>query len=196
MNNFLVRVTFSKLSIPVYREFSINDEITLHQFHKIIQRVLNYSSEHLYAFIIDDIAFTIKDEYQPEDDINSDSKNIKISQLCFKKEETFRYFYNFEDDWEFEVRILEITETDEFNDSIILCGGLNNIPPENCGGIELYNSFVDAVTSNDTSLIESIKSETKIDLDIHLFNIDHENERLQEKITEVIPETKNNEIFW
>ena len=47
---FQFKVTLKASKPQVYRTFLVEENITFHQFHEIIQKVMGWYNEHLYEF--------------------------------------------------------------------------------------------------------------------------------------------------
>jgi hypothetical protein len=62
---------------------------------------------------------------------------------------SFRYVYDFGDDWEHRIKIERRLPPDPLFDTALCLGGANATPPEDVGGVHGYTDFVAAMADPD-----------------------------------------------
>ncbi len=184
------KIEFRGLNLPISRTFTEWENALLHDLHKTIQWVLGYSGKHLYDFIIDETVFT-RDEFQENFNSIVDTGSIKLIQFNFVEGDDFRYYYDYEDEWEFLLTVQKIYEADDETVCPHIVGAENGIPPENCGGVEVVN----AVILNKIEEIESDNAEAIRSSIYAIPEIEKENESLLERKSEVITGLNNKNFF-
>ncbi len=121
----------------IWRRILVSSDLSLANFHEIIQGTMGWTDSHLHQFIKNKTFYTqkmIDDDFWDEMG-NVDYSDMKISDLLKKVKDKIIYEYDFGDSWEHDI-ILEKIEKGEVNDGIPVClTGKNNCPPEDCGGI-------------------------------------------------------------
>ena len=75
-----------------------------------------------------------------------DSTQVSLGELLTEKEPSFRYEYDFSDNWMHTITLLSQEDYKKSEDrSIILLDGANACPPEDCGGIPGYQKMLKAL---------------------------------------------------
>ena len=128
----------------------VRSDISLGQFHEIIQIAIGWNDCHLHQFIIDgqmygpkndsDFGSSMLDEMEGEDEAN-----YALADFRFREKEKFQYEYDFGDGWEHDVAVEKVLAVDPKQDYPICIGGKRRCPPEDCGGPCGYGEFLDAV---------------------------------------------------
>ncbi len=126
---------------PVWRRVLVNDNITFHEFHLVIQAVFGWANYHLYQFApggwgsrpiikLDDP----EDDYYPDYGPNNlkDSTKVKLADIFNYAGQKYNYKYDFGDDWDHQVMLEEITEGSVIR--AVCLAGKGFCPPEDCGG--------------------------------------------------------------
>ena len=95
-----------------YRHIRVCADITLEELHNIIQDVFKFDNDHLYAFFMDDKAWSSRDAYfSPDNREGRSAANYRLRDIALFKGKKFLYLFDFGDEWCFECRILRaITE--------------------------------------------------------------------------------------
>lgn len=95
-----------------YRHIRVSADITLDELHNIIQDVFEFGNDHLYAFFMDNKAWSHWDAYfSPHEQDERSAANYRLRDIALFKGKRFLYLFDFGDEWRFECRILRaITE--------------------------------------------------------------------------------------
>lgn len=132
---------------PVWRRLLVPEQLTLDEFHMVIQAAFGWENWHLYQFSQQGWSSnTVYKILDPEDDIQGaeDSQLVKLSAIFTTPGQTFTYTYDFGDDWTHKITLEEIAEEKMIRSRCI--GGRGACPPENCGGPMGYLSILEILT--------------------------------------------------
>jgi len=124
----------------IWREFYVEANTLLPEFHEIIQIIMGWENAHMHQFIHDRNFYGMPDPYDELGTI--DYQDVKISDLLTKKKEALIYEYDFGDSWEHKIVLKSIEETVGFNQLPYCEKGKMACPPEDCGGIPGYENLV------------------------------------------------------
>lgn len=103
-----------------YRHICVSADITLDELHNIIQDVFAFNNDHLYAFFMDNKAWSHWDAYfSPHEGEERSAADYRLRDLALYKGQKFLYLFDFGDEWRFECRILRAV-TEDTNDYRIL----------------------------------------------------------------------------
>lgn len=94
----------------VYRWIEISDNVTLDTLSKAILDAYNFTYEHLYEFCMDCKAYS-RDSYQLDPEEGERSTKTRLRTLHLKKGQKFLYHYDFGDDWEFMIVVMEVDDS-------------------------------------------------------------------------------------
>lgn len=104
-----------KLSDKLWRKIQINKTATLDDLHEIILESYDFEDEHLYAFFMDNKAWSRGESYySPYYDQGPSANNVRLCDLYLSVNRNFLYLYDFGDDWRFYITVFkELTEETE-----------------------------------------------------------------------------------
>jgi len=187
--NIQMKISLDYITPLIWRRFIVNDSITLHRFHQIIQVIMGWTDSHLYSFNINKIEYQFPDK--ENDSFYKDlvfgtppanSKKIKLSELNLKPKQKMKYIYDFGDDWAHTILIEKILEIDEGLKTPICIDGERNNPPEDCGSVPGYERILEVLqkknrTEEDKELIEWVGE----DFNPEEFDVKDKNKLLQPK---------------
>lgn len=80
---------------------------TLLDLHHSIQRAFGLFEDHLYAFYMDGKKFGKNAYHSPLDFQGPYVDEVKIGELCLHKGQSFLYLYDFGDEWEYYIQVVE-----------------------------------------------------------------------------------------
>ena len=148
MNKILkLRITILDIMPEIWREILIENDITFKELHKIIQIAFGWTNSHLYGFNINGTLFSVPDERYESDDLDV---NNKITEFLFSKGQKCIYTYDFGDNWEHEIEIIDILNSEKIQYPKCVAGKRNS-PPEDCGSIPGYEDIIEALKSKNKS---------------------------------------------
>ena len=140
---YQIKVTLKGSKPPIWRRMQITSDTTLVQFHRIVQCVMGWDGSHLYQFVIGGIAYGdpgMVGEWDIED-----ARTAPLAALVRGEKSKFLYEYDFGDSWEHELLVEKILPLDEGKRYPVCLTGKRACPPEDCGGVWGYASFLEAI---------------------------------------------------
>ena len=156
---YRLRIGLDQSNPHIWREIIAPSNLSLENFHVVIQGVMGWSDSHLHQYIKAGIQYSVLHDvdYTYPDLEFVDYKEMNIRDLLSFTGESVKYEYDFGDGWMHTVELLEIIDEKEFlNMSTVDAGHLGdtpiflkcldgalNCPPENCGGIHGYLNILE-----------------------------------------------------
>ena len=142
---YQLKVSLKKAKPPIWRRILVQDDITLHGLHQIIQAVMGWTDTHLYEFQLGKVLFELGDEEEWESskfrEIH-DSREVLLGNVLSKEGPKLDYTYDFGDNWEHSILLEKVLEEETLASPKCL-KGKRACPPEDCGGIERYIELVE-----------------------------------------------------
>ena len=139
---FQLKVTLIGIEPPIWRRIMVHASTPLDRVHEYIQAAFGWWNYHLYEFEIDRTRYGIPD---PDDDFGPPVTNAHRTQLGNVAEvgDSFRYAYDFGDNWQFEV-VIEKSIPFAAGMTVPACiDGRRACPPEDCGGTWGYQELLE-----------------------------------------------------
>lgn len=138
----ILHIEFKWIKPSVWRRVAVPENITLSKLHQVIQAVFGWSDSHLHEFEIDGESYGVPDpDWGPP--VISEQRKKLISVLYGKK--TFRYVYDFGDNWELRIKVEKTLPAIIFPQVPCCIDGANRRPPEDVGGVPGYEDFLAAL---------------------------------------------------
>ncbi|HDX9578387.1 TPA: plasmid pRiA4b ORF-3 family protein [Bacillus pseudomycoides] len=153
------KVTLKGIRPPIWRRFLIDNQVTFEDLHIIIQIVMGWENYHLFSFDTKDALVQILDdssEFFPSLREVYDAEDTQIGELITEEKQKCLYTYDFGDDWEHELVLEKILPIDEKMVVPTCLKGKRACPPEDCGGIYMYNE-IEAALKGEGELDEEMK---------------------------------------
>ena len=129
---YQLRIVLRDVSPLIWRRILVMDITSIADLHTILQIILEWSDDHLNQFIIHGKSYGVY--HIGGLSFLDDPKTVRLKDFQFRPNEMFRYEYNFNDGWEFDIRL---EKTHLFNAKLhypICLDGRRLAPPEDCGG--------------------------------------------------------------
>lgn len=145
----------------VWRRVLVRSDITFLELHSIIQAVMGWTDTHLFEFNIHGNVITEPDEDFDEDGLSAADETL--ASWIKPTTKSFRYIYDFGDDWVHTITVEESTTSDLPPKLPVCVAGGGACPPEDCGGVYGYRDLL----KQKNSLI-----------DPNVFNLDEANDAL------------------
>lgn len=142
------KVTLRGVRPPIWRRFLIDNQVTFEDLHIIIQVVMGWENYHLYNFDTKDARVEILDdsfEFFPSSKEIYDAEETQIGELITEEKQKCLYTYDFGDDWEHELVLEKVLPIDEEILVPTCLKGKRACPPEDCGGVYMYNEIQTAL---------------------------------------------------
>lgn len=140
---YQIKVTLKGSKPPIWRRMQVTSETTLVKLHRMLQRVMGWEGSHLYQFVIGGIAYG-DPGMLGELDVK-DARTVTLDTLVRGEKSKFLYEYDFGDSWEHELLVEKILPQEEGKRYPLCLTGKRACPPEDCGGIWGYTSFLEAI---------------------------------------------------
>lgn len=110
-----------------YRHIQVSTDITLEMLADIILWAFDFYNDHAHAFFMDNKAWSGVDcFYMAEVDMDEEYRHTcdyNLYQMKFQKNDKFRFVFDFGHDWEFQCKVLRITDEDTDEAMIIRAVG-------------------------------------------------------------------------
>jgi hypothetical protein len=146
-----LRVQLDEIRPPIRRRVEVPLTTRLDDLHLVMQAVMGWENYHLYEFRISrDIAYgpPSPDGGFSDTEVLS-AKRTTLARLleCLPgKTKSFKYTYDFGDDWQHTVKVEAITEADPDINYPRLVSAERACPPEDVGGPWGYAEYVEAIS--------------------------------------------------
>ena len=168
---FQFKIQLDRLKVPdVWREIAVNDRITFHKFHKIIQVTMGWEDSHMYQFSPKGYGsyprIELKTPYSDEEfspirylkqglGFTYDSSKAKLSDYFNTKGDKIRYIYDFGDDWTHTITLKKILPIDVIHPHLL--NGAGKCPPEDCGGVWGYSGILEILSDPEHGEYEELR---------------------------------------
>lgn len=130
----------------IWRRVVVPESITLPKLHQVIQVAMGWMDCHLHDFEIAGEHYGIPDpDFEWGEPVRSEQRVRLGTALGAAK--SFRYTYDFGDDWEHRIKIEKRLPPDPELAKRALCiAGANACPPEDVGSVPGFADFVAAMS--------------------------------------------------
>jgi hypothetical protein len=133
---YQLRISLVGISPMIWRRLLVHSDSSIADLHHFIQITMGWEDIHLHRFSI----------HAQEHGIyrsggiwfDSDAHQLKLHHFGFRRNERFRYDYDFGDEWRHEIRVEAILPVEDNKPYPICTAGKRAAPPEDCGGVEGY----------------------------------------------------------
>lgn len=138
-----IKVTLRESSPPIWRRLLVPADMTLGEFHEVLQIAMGWTDTHLHHFTAKGVYYGTPD---PEWDMDyRDERRVRLAALLKSPKDRLRYEYDFGDGWEHEVVVEEVLAADPSGRYPWVLAGKRACPPEDCGGIPGYFTLLAAL---------------------------------------------------
>ncbi len=159
---YTVRIDLLGTRPPIWRRLVVASDVTMEQFHVMIQEAFDWQSYHLHCFEMRramDGRFTerllTKYDIEQEGEKGLAEAEVRLDQVLTKPSDQVQYTYDFGDDWVHRIR-LEKAEDWQLGATVVQCvAGRRAAPPEDCGGVYGFAAFLDQAAERDWEADES-----------------------------------------
>lgn len=140
---YQLKITLRDSKPPIWRRVQVPNDVSLGKLHRIIQEAMGWSDYHLHQFRLRETYYGVPDP----DDFHEvkDEKTVKLSRLVSRPKAKLLYEYDFGDSWEHEILLEKILPPDPGVQYPVCITGKRACPPEDCGGVWGYDSFLEAI---------------------------------------------------
>jgi hypothetical protein len=151
---YQVKVTLNNTNPPVWRSVLVPDNLSLAQFHILLQIVMGWDNCHLHQFEIGDKRYINPqqaEELFDEDNGDGDERKTYLGKLGLKEKDAFIYLYDMGDGWEHKILIEKILPVETGKTYPVCLEGKLACPPEDCGGTPGYYGIIGMMKEKDLS---------------------------------------------
>jgi len=173
------RVSVKDVKPEIWRKLLVSSDITLERLHAILQVLMGWRDNHLYAFVID------KKRYFPpsEHDTNIETQSsirTKLSNVFAKNVAVITYEYDFGDRWEIELCNEPKNDGFQQKQSTECIEGSRHGPVEDSGGPREYMEKVKIYDNPRHKRYQEIREFIGPKFDPETFDLRKTNEMLKE----------------
>ena len=185
---YVVRVDLLHMSPPVWRRLAVASDLTMEQFHVVIQAAFGWCGGHLHAFdlwspeggaYLDRLLTRYDTEREGE--VGLAEWDVQLNQVLRQAGDRVEYTYDFGDDWRHRARLEKVGEWTPGAPLARCLTGRRARPPEDCGGPGGFERFLLHATATDWDAVEPEDDWewTMAEFDPEEFDLDHINDRLK-----------------
>ncbi|MDR1079789.1 MAG: plasmid pRiA4b ORF-3 family protein [Deltaproteobacteria bacterium] len=178
------RIELASLRPKIWRYFFTPSNISLADFHEVIQKVMGWFNCHLYSFTIfgEEYFFSGDDEYTIDGEKACDPSKIKLNRLGLSKGAQFEYIYDMGDSWEHVLKVLDTDYVPAMTGQKYGCfKGAMACPPEDCGGPYGYQNLLEILADPDHEEHEEMMEWTGGPIDPKEFDLELINRMLRSR---------------
>ncbi len=142
-----VEISLLEIKPRIWRRFAVPTDITLAKLHKVIQIIMGWTNSHLHQFIIKNELYAPHDpRIDPDWNRNSyDERLVKLSDVVDSGAKSFKYEYDFGDDWMHKLQVKKVGPPDAHVVYPVCLAGKRACPPEDCGGPWGFEELLEAI---------------------------------------------------
>lgn len=174
---YQLKITLKHAKPPIWRRVQVLSDMSLSQLHHLIQIVMGWADSHLHQFTIADVEYG-----QPMPEYDFEVRNeatVKLNTVISGEKFKFLYAYDMGDYWEHEVLVEKVLPREAEQRYPICLTGKRACPPEDCGGVWGYASFLEAIQNSDHPEHEEMLEWVGGEFDPNEFDLDEINECLE-----------------
>jgi len=174
---YQMKVTLKGSKPPIWRRMLVTSTTTFAQLHQIVQCVMGWEGYHLYRFDIRGMEYG--DPSMLEEMEGEDARRVTLETLVRREKDKFLYEYDFGDSWDHELLIEKVLPYEAGKRYPVCLTGRRACPPEDCGGIWGYASFLEAIQDPQHPEHEEMVDWVGGEFDPEAFDLDEVNSALQ-----------------
>ena len=133
---YQLRVVLRGISPLIWRRLLLRSDATLADLHEVLQTAFGWEDYHLHRFAIRGKEYGLFRSGGLC--FSNDARNVRLSDVGFRRHEKFIYEYDFGDLWIHDARVEAILPFDAKKHYPCCTGGKRAGPPEDCGGPMAY----------------------------------------------------------
>jgi len=139
-----LRITLLGIEPPIWRRIQVQSALPLALLHDAIQAAMGWTNSHLHQFEKDGKHWGVP-ESDDFGDLNLiDESKVQIGAVLKSEGDVLRYVYDYGDEWLHDVVLEQILPTEPPPKPVCVAGA-RRCPPEDVGGPNGYQEFLDAI---------------------------------------------------
>lgn len=142
---YQLKVFLKETKPPIWRRFQVRSRITFRELHKTLQVVMGWWNYHLHLFQVDSLTITDRETLAEWGGIGLPDDISRLNKYVRQEGMHFGYEYDFGDSWEHELVLEAMLPLDETAVYPRCLAGERACPPEDCGGVWGYETFLEAI---------------------------------------------------
>ena len=147
------KITLKRISPPIWRRIQVPGTYSFWDLHVAIQDAFGWLDYHLHSFEIlnprngdiEEIGIPSEEDYGDDEIDILPGWDLMIARYFSESNKKAAYIYDYSDNWEHDVRLEKILPQDQAIKYPVCLGGKRACPPEDCGGVEGYLIFLEAI---------------------------------------------------
>ncbi|HOD55827.1 MAG TPA: hypothetical protein PKH55_00640 [Bacteroidales bacterium] len=173
---YRLHISLNGAQPAIWREFVVPSDISLVNFHVVIQAVMGWTNSHLHLFRKKGVEYTYRyrsDNYWDEEGY-VDYAGMKIADLMTDCGDSVTYLYDYGDNWKHTIELLEVIKntTLRTGNFFLQClAGERRCPPEDCGGVHGYHEMLKTLKNPAHSEYKDTVTWLGDDFDPNYFNL-------------------------
>jgi len=140
-----LRITLDGVEPKVMRRVAVPFGIWLDGLHLVFQAAMGWSNGHMYLIQARGCTWGASDPDFPDNDVLPAEKASLADLVADTAAKSFKYVYDFGDDWRHSVKIEQLTVAPPGVAYPLLLDASGRCPPEDCGGPWGYMDMLEAV---------------------------------------------------
>jgi hypothetical protein len=176
---YQIQIALKGSKPKIWRRVLIPSDISMSDFHYVIQAVMGWTNSHLHQFIQHGIFYSEPQEEMWDEMDAEDYTDLRVSDLLTREKDTLIYEYDFGDSWGHQITLEKVVpQTGETQLPVCLNGKIN-CPPEDCGGVWGYAEMLEILKQPEHEEYESYIEWLGDEFDPEYFDKDAVNQLLR-----------------
>jgi len=109
-----LKVTYDRNS-EIFRVIKIREDHSLEDLTETLLKSIKFDDDHMYLFNMDNNYYQGENTYEMSLDDSKPSVKTNLKELALKKGMKFQLWYDFGDDWFFNIIVLNVEKTTKFD---------------------------------------------------------------------------------
>jgi len=176
---YQLKITLRGSKPPIWRRLQVPGDIKLNRLHEVFQAAMGWADSHLHQFIDPPVIYSVPSEDDFPGVERLDERRFQLADLVRREKASFLYEYDFGDSWEHEVVLEKILPPESGVKYPMCLDGKRACPPEDCGGVWGYDSFLEAIQNPDHPEYEDMLEWIGGSFDPEAFEVEKVNKELR-----------------
>ncbi len=179
---YQLKITLKGLSPPIWRRVQVRGDTSLAELHDVVQAAMGWHHAHLHEFTVAGTAYGPANPYGAGPDpfgmAEVHDEGVPLDRLDLQPRSTFRYQYDFGDDWQHAILVEKVLPPEEGVRYPRCLTGRRACPPEDCGGVWGYADLIEIMADPEHPEYAEMLEWLGAPLDPAAFDLDAVNRRL------------------